>query len=235
MKRVILIFCAVLITMISLHSDISLGIIGGLNFADLDPYVDGLSKKAEAINKSCFGLLFDVDISEYFTFRFEPMYIKKGGKILDALRDIDDVPMKINCSYIELPFFIKTNHLNSLNLYILGGPVFSFLLDCEADIDIYYGDDLGDITFNADLMDVTKNFDLGIGIGGGFKIPFNRISFYGEARYVRGLMNAREAGDVTIKGEYDGEIITETVTMDAEDNKYANQGAQLLLGVTFTL
>jgi len=232
MNRALIVICAVIFAAISLNAEISLGIIGGLNYADLDPYVDGLSKKAEKLTRSCFGILTDLEISEYFALRFEPMYIKKGGRILDALRDIEDVEMQINCSYIELPFFIKTIHENSLNLYLLCGPVISFLLDCETDLDIFFSEINDEITFNADLMKVTNSFDFGIGIGTGFKIPLKTFDIFFEARYVRGLMNARENGDVTIEGEYMGEVITETVTLDKEDNKYVNQGLQLLLGIT---
>jgi hypothetical protein len=32
-----------------------------------------------------------------------------------------------------------------------------------------------------------------------------------------------------------GEVLTEVVTLEKEENKYANQGLQVLLGITFTL
>lgn len=220
---------------ISLNAEISLGLIGGLNFADVDPYVDGLSRQADSITKYCFGLVSDIDLTEYFVLRFEPMYIEKGGKILDALRDTEDVQMKIHCSYIEFPVFIKTNHENRFNLYLLGGPVFSFLLNCETELDYYFPEIDDKVSFEADLMEVTNSFDFGVGIGGGFKIPLNTFNIYCEARYVRGLMNARDNGEVTIEGEYMGETLTETVTLDKEENKYANQGLQLLLGVTIPI
>ena len=113
--------------------------------------------------------------------------------------------------------------------------MFSFLLDCETELEIPFSGITDKITFEADLMDVTSSFDLGLGIGGGFKVPLNSLDIYCEARYVRGLLNARKDGDITIEGEYMGEVMTETVTLDKEENKYANQGMQLLLGVTIPI
>jgi len=44
----------------NLNADYHVGAIGGINFADLDAYVEGQSKKAEALPKPCGGLLFDI-------------------------------------------------------------------------------------------------------------------------------------------------------------------------------
>ena len=236
-NKIVAIVVGILIFLFSnLNGEFRIGASGGLNFADLDAYVDGRSKKAEALTKSCGGILLEVDISEYFVLRCEPMYVPKGGNILDALRDIEDVEMEIKCSYVELPLYIRTNHENPLNLYFLCGPVFSYLLDCETDLNIDYPDPINEsITFSGDMMDTTNKLDVSIGVGWGFKIPLEKFNIFTEMRYVRSLTNSRKNGDLVLKGDYQGQELTETVTLDKEDNKYANQGLQLLLGVTFTL
>ncbi|OPX26329.1 MAG: hypothetical protein B1H06_05810 [Candidatus Cloacimonas sp. 4484_143] len=218
----------------NLNADYHVGAIGGINFADLDAYVEGQSKKAEALPKPCGGLLFDIDLSEYFVLRCEPMYIPKGGNIIDAIPDSDDVEMEISCSYIELPIFFKTNHENPLNLYFLCGPVISYLLECDAEIDMSnspQGEELP--VFSTDLMNVTKNFDFGIGIGWGFKVPTDKLDIFAEMRYTRGLTNARKTGLIDLKPEVEG--IPDLIEFNENDNRYANQGLQLLMGITFTL
>jgi len=220
----------------SLNADFHIGVIGGTNFADLDAYVDGRSKKAEALAKICGGIMLEANISEYFGLRCESMYVPKGGNILDALRDIEDVEMEIECSYVELPLYFRTNHENPLNLYFLCGPVFSYLLNCETELVIEYPDPINEsITFSGDLMDTTNRLDIGVGLGWGFKIPLEKFDIFTEMRYVRSLTNSRKNGDLVLNGNYQELELTETVTLDKEDNKYANQGLQLLLGVTFTL
>ena len=238
MKKSCFISLFVSIIALSMFAEIKIGAIGGFNFADLDPYVDGRSKKAEALTKFCGGILLDVDISEYFILRLEPMYIPKGGNILDALRDIENIEMEVNCSYLEFPVFFKTNHENPLHLYLLCGPVFSYLLECETELEldanIFNPQLSGTAAYTADLMDVTKRFDLGLGIGCGFKISLRNYDIFAEMRYVRGLTNARESGTMTLKTDYDG---LENIDIDLleENNKYANQGLQLLLGVSIPL
>lgn len=218
----------------NLNAEFHIGTIGGINFADLDAYVDGRSKKAEALPKGCGGIILDLDLSEYFVLRFTPMYVPKGGIILDALRDLEEAEMEIKCSYIELPMFIKTNHDNHLNLYFFGGPTFSYLLECETELNIPYPVPIDEtITFTGDLMDTTNRLDIGFGIGWGFKIPLDNFDIFAEMRYVRGLSNSRKTGELFVEGEYEGEVISDSVILDKEDNRYANQGLQLLLGFTY--
>lgn len=238
-KLVTLIIGMLLFLFSNLNADFHIGAIGGLNFADMDAYVDSRSKKTENLAKVCGGLLLDVDISEYFVLRFEPMYVPKGGNILDALRDIEDVEMEIKCSYLELPIFFKTNHENRLNLYFMGGPVFSYLLDCETELELdlsVIDPQINDTAIlSGDLMDVTKKYDVGIAIGWGFKIPFDKVDLYGEMRYTRGLTNAREGGMITLKGTYQDEEIIIEEPLDEQENRYANQVLQLLIGITYSL
>ncbi len=219
----------------SLTADFHVGAIGGVNFADLDAYVDGRSKTTDAIGKGCGGVLLDLDLTEYFVLRCTPMFVPKGGNILDALRDIEGVEMEVSSTYLELPILIKTNHDNPLHLYFFGGPTFSYLLNSEAKLDIFFPTVNDEVSFETDMMDVTKRLDIGIGIGWGFKIPLNNFDVFAEMRYVRGLTNGREEGNIVLEGSYQGQEITEEVTLYKEENKFAIQGLQLLLGVTLTL
>jgi len=237
-SKLVSLFLVILIFLFSdLSAEFHIGAIGGVNFADLDAYVDGRSKKAESLPKGCGGIVLDLDLTEYFVLRCTPMYVPKGGNILDALRDIEDVEMEIECSYIEFPLFIKTNHDNRLNLYLYGGPTLSYLLDCKTDLkvdaSVFNPQATGIVTFNGDLMDTTNRLDIGVGIGWGFKVPLNNFVIFAEMQYIRGLTNSRKTGELFIEGEYEGEEISDSVILDKEDNRYANQGLQLLLGFTY--
>jgi len=109
------------------------------------------------------------------------------------------------------------------------------MFDCDVELDVPFSGLTDEVTFKGNAMNITQRSDFGICGGAGFKIPLGITDLFAEIRYERGLTNARKSGDLTIKGIYMDEELTETVTLDKEENKYANQGLLLLLGFTFSL
>ena len=67
-----------------------------------------------------------------------------------------------------------------------------------------------------DISDQFAGTDLGLGFGGGVEVPYNKLIFFGETRYVFGL----------------NDINAET---DADESKVRNRGLQILLGIKVPL
>jgi hypothetical protein len=211
----------------SLMNKYSLGIIGGINFADMDfPNNQGSdAQEVTTLPGFASGVVFDIRLSEKFYAHIEPMYLQKGGKIEEGTDPANQPEGQINISSIEIPLLIKYTFGDRIKPYLVVGPTVGYNLKSEIEFD------LTGLIFKGDLDEVTESFDFGLTFGGGLQVPFNFGIIFLEGRYTFGLLNQRKSGTVTVSST----IFEFDLTADKEDDKYTTRGFQLLAGALFPL
>jgi len=205
----------------------SLGIIGGLNFADMDfPNSQGLDdQEITPLLGFGAGAVLDIRLSENFFVRIEPMYLQKGGKIEEGTDPVNQPEGQIKSSYIEVPLLIQYTFGKKIKPYLIAGLTVGYNLTSEIEFD------LTGLKFEGDLKEVTELFDLGLTFGGGVQTPVSFGIIFLEGRYSHGLIKKRKSGTVIVSSngfQFEMEA-------DKEENKYTNRGFQLLAGVLFPL
>jgi len=207
-------------------SKFSLGIIGGLNFADMHfPNQDADDQEISTRLGFGIGAVLDIRISEKIFARIEPMYLQKGGKVEEGSDPVNQPEGQINLSYIEIPLLIQYTFGNRIKPYLIAGPTLGYNLTSEIEFD------LTGLKFKGDLKEVTETFDLGLTFGGGVQMLVGFGIIFLEGRYSYGLLNQRKSGTVTVSSNG----LEFELDADKEDDKYTNRGFQLLVGVLFPL
>lgn len=179
--------------------------VGGLlNISNSTVSVDPNPSSEDYSGRFGFGIgaVLDRSLTGQYDLHLEPMYLQKGATIDDSG---DEVTFKI--SYLEIPVMFRYNFQSAGTTmpYAMAGPSIGYLLNAKFES--------GGSEFDA--KDQIRSFDLGIGIGGGVKIPKDDLQFFAEARYVLGLANIND---------------------DASDNATVkNRGIHVLFGVTIPL
>jgi len=118
----------------------------------------------------------------------EPMLVQKGGKITEF-----DETLVLKILYVEIPVFLRYNISvsESYSPYLILGPNLGF----RASAKVVFPDGS-----SSDASDEFSGIDLGLGLGGGVEVPFARLIFFGETRYVFGLNDINmETGESTVK------------------------------------
>ena len=195
-------------------AQVNLGVIGGLNIA-------GVSENVEQwipYNKTYFGAgaVMDVMLHNHVSLVVEPMFIKKGGAVIDG-----PTHYEFNRSYLELPVLLKVSMGSRLRPYIIGGPTMGYLLSSKV------GGWSGSDDLDGDLGSVTRKFEFGLTFGGGFSYATSFGTIFIESRYSLGLTNTSKGGtceinvgSTTAPGAMSDEDVMET------------RGIQVLAGVT---
>ncbi len=206
---------------------ISLGIIGGLNFADMH-FPNNQGPDAQEITTLLgfgAGAVLDIRLSENLYAHIEPMYLQKGGKIEEGNDPVNQPEGQIDISTIEIPLLIKYTFGNRIKPYLVAGPTVGYNLKSEIEFD------MTGLIFKGNLDEVTATFDFGLTFGGGVQVPFDFGIIFLEGRYTYGLMNQRKSGTVTVSST----VIEFDLTADKEEDKYTNRGFQLLAAISFPL
>ena len=206
---------------------ISLGVIGGVNFADMyfPNSQDEDDQRITALPGFGVGAILDIRLSKNIFARIEPMYLQKGGEIEEGKDVVNQPEGQIRSSSIEIPLLIQYTFGNKFQPYLIAGPTFAYNLKSEIEFD------MTGLNFKGDLKDVTATFDLGITFGGGLQVPVGFGKIFLEGRYSYGLINQRESGTITVSSngfQFD-------MDSDKEEDKYTNRGFQLLLGITLPI
>jgi hypothetical protein len=178
MKKIGLLFIAMVIAIGSQAQGVSFGLKAGLNFANQDFEAEGFSISPDARTAFHVGAFATIMFSETFGFQPELMYNGAGSK-WKAFGDEATIKM----DYLSLPLLLRYQPIELLNLH--AGPQFSYLLSAEAD--------------GEDFKDDAENLEIGLAFGAGVDLPMG-IGF--TARYVLGLSNAMADSfgeDVTVK------------------------------------
>ena len=209
-------------TALSLGAQIRMGVVGGVNFADLET-----PGESEVSGRTVFGIgaVFDFGLSENFILCLEPMYIQKGGRVEEG-EDVNSDPGGwVKSSFIEIPLFLKATYGSRIRPYLMAGPIIGTLLNSDLELDAY------GLSFKGDMEEVTRRIDFGLGFGAGITIPIRFFSLFIEGRYTLGLSNLQRGGTFEVSA---GPMAI-PIEFDKEDDKYKNRGFQILAGIAFSL
>lgn len=207
---------------LSLGAQIRMGVVGGVNFADLETIGE-----SEVSTRTVFGIgaVFDFSLTRNFVLRLEPMYIQKGGRVEEG-EDVNSDPGGwVKSSFIEIPLFLKATYGSRIRPYLMAGPIIGTLLNSDLELDAY------GLSFKGDMEEVTRRIDFGLGFGAGITIPIRFFSLFIEGRYTLGLSNLQRGGTFEVSA---GPMAI-PIEFDKEDDKYKNRGFQILAGIAFSL
>jgi len=205
----------------------SLGIIGGVNFATMyfPNSQDADDQRITILPGFGAGAVLDIRLSKNLYARIEPMYLQKGGKIEEGQDAVNQPEGQIRTSSIEIPLLIQYVFGNKIQPFLIGGLTTGFNLKSEIEFD------LTGLQFTGDMKDVTATFDLGITIGGGVQMPVGFGKIFLEGRYAYGLINQTSTGSTTVSSN--GFQID--LPSDKEEDKHTNRGFQLFAGILIKL
>ena len=195
------------IAVLPASAQISLGVLGGLNLANLN-MDEGDMGDAEFASRTVFGFggILDYSISENVALRLEPMYLQKGA---DIVVDGYDDQFIVKLSYFEVPMMFKYSFgSDNVNPYIMAGPSIGFLLEAKTEVIV------SGVSEETDIKDETSNVDFSLGFGAGVSLPMGNNSIFVDARYALGLTN----------------IVDDP---DAPDDDVKNKGIQIFAGISF--
>lgn len=224
MKRLTFLIVALLVLFFSMSASAQhrIGVIGGLNIANVDAEFDDATM--DVSNKTVFGLggVVDLRLNENFSLYMQPLYQQKGALVTEVE---DNLEFPFMFAFWELPVFLKAEFGSTVRPYLIAGPTVGYLLSADTEVE-YSG-----VTFTGDLKEVTEDFDFGLGFGAGLRYPIGTVSIFVESRYTLGLVNMQKGGTFEISA---GPIVEE-ITWDKEVDAYKNRGIQIMAGVTFAL
>ena len=214
----VIIILLILFSIQSSNAQWRVGIIGGLNFADLKTETEVKSRTLTG-----FGGLLEYSLFDQLSLVATPMYIQNGGI---KEQTVDQPELKIKASYISIPIFLKYSFPLSefIKPYLYAGPSLAYRLNFKMQGEI------AGLNLTADLKDVTRDFDFGVGLGAGVEIPFDALSIIVEGKYYLGLIDQHKNG--TYQAEIGGLTIEDKFD---ESNKFKNRGILILVGITFPI
>jgi len=214
MKRINLLMAAflALIMVLPAAAQANLGIIGGLNFADLDgKNPDGTKIEFSGRTGLGIGGVLDLAISENASLVFQPMYLQKGAK-----QSEQGVDFTFKANYIEIPALVRIAFgAANTRPYIFAGPSLGIRL--SADIEA----SMGGSSLSGDIKDLTSSTDFGLAFGGGLKFQLENLAIFVDGRYALGLSDIFKGGTST--------------TFEADDAEIKTRGIQIMGGVLFPL
>jgi hypothetical protein len=199
-----------------------IGVIGGLNIANVDAEFDDATM--DVSNKTVFGFggVVDLRLNENFSLYMQPLYQQKGALVTQLNSNLD---FPFMFAFLELPVFLKAEFGSAVRPYLMAGPTVGYLLSADTEVE-YSG-----LTFKGDLKEVTEDLDFGLGFGAGLRYPISTVSIFVEGRYILGLVNMQKGGTFEISA---GPIVEE-ITWDKDVDAYKNRGIQIMAGMTFQL
>lgn len=190
---------AVMATSMAFAQSIGFGAKAGINVSNMTNKVEDteISKDAKAKVGYYAGLFVNVPVGANFSVQPEVIYNNVGQKFNYELSG-NKASIKRNLDYISVPIMAQYHIFQGL--YLEAGPQFSFLVNQKNKISGINNNTVKDIiekTLNiGDYKKVYKTFDLGLGIGAGYKV-YKNIGV--NVRYVVGLTNDAKVDKTTIK------------------------------------
>ena len=195
MKKMSVFFVLLLALCIVLpaSAQVHLGVLGGLNLANLsvdpDEGVDLSSRTAFG-----FGGVLDYGLGEYIALHLEPMYLQKGTEAKE-----EGVDVEVKLAYLEVPLMLKYAFgTGDTKPYVMAGPTIGFNLSAKVKVSA------GGVSDEEDVKDETKSVDFGLGFGAGVSLPIGNNSIFVEARYALGLTDINDDSadptDIKTKG-----------------------------------
>ncbi len=207
------------ISLTAQNKQVLLGLVGGINVADVDYSPDafssqGVSKKT--ISGFAGGIGMEWEISRHLHIRSDLIMVLKGNRFENALFqdttavDTGTETEKIN--QLDLPLLLMVSYpIGPVSPYLLAGPSLGLVTDSKAVIEIP-----GKVIPDQDTRGTTTTFDVGYVVGGGLRLSLlHDVVFTGDFRYQHGFTNVLSVRD--------------------SDRSMKTRGLQGILGVLFTL
>ena len=157
------------------QAQFSVGLKGGLNFANLDvSNLEGTYNNRTGYHLGAFALIKMTKIG----IQPEIIFSEQGSKVKDPnLGSVES-----NFSYVNVPIILKLYTVAGINLQV--GPQFGFLTSAEYD--------------NTSIKDQLKGSDTSLALGAGWDLPLG-LSI--DARYNLGLKNVSDDSSYDIKNQ----------------------------------
>lgn len=200
---------------------INIGILGGINFAELN-IKDDQGEKSSVSTRNAFGAggVFEFQLAQNVYLQLQPMYLQKGGVLFQEPPDPEEIKFKM--SFIEVPLFLKVQLGEQICPYIMGGPTVGYLLSSKLESEI------GGFLFKGDLKHLTRKIDFGVGFGAGVSIPVGSSNVFLDGRYTLGLTNLNGGGTFEARA---GDIVVESDIK--KESEVFSRGFQIMIGIVF--
>ena len=182
---VFLVLLLTLCVVLPAGAQIHLGVLGGLNLANIN--IDPWEEEEDWSSRTAFGFggVFDYGLSEHTVLTLEPMYLQKGATL-----DFQGGDAEFKVAYLEVPVMFKyVFGAAGIRPYVMAGPTIGFNLSAEGETR-WDGE-----SETEDIKDETKSIDFGLGFGGGIYMPAGNNFIFVEARYALGLTNINDDPD----------------------------------------
>ena len=175
----------ILLTVQPCVSQTQVGVIGGINFSNINSNDEDWIEYGRTAYG--FGFVLERKVNDHVAIRIVPKYLKKDGAALDG-----PVRYVLKRSYLEIPVQLKFSIAQNSGLYISVGPSIGILLDSEL------GGRYGAEPMNADMQNLTKSIEFGLSIGAGFSKKIGNVTMFFETNYDLGLSNTAKEGSTTV-------------------------------------
>jgi len=195
------------VTIVSSKGNLSIGIQGGVNFANASVEPD-IGKDYTARIGLMVGGLMELDITQFFAFKLDLLYVEKGAKWETETNDTTS-KSTWKFDYVEFPMLFKAKFeqpMFEVNVFI--GPNLGILLNAKGISEV------GGESMTIDFKEITRPIDIAFDFGGGGEFAFNpKVALFTNIRYSLGVYDI----DETDIGEW------------------KSNGIQILAGTKFTL
>ncbi len=203
-------------------AQVRVGLISGVNRTRYEAPNDDAAHSSRT--RYAVGGVVDFSLADVFGLRAEPMFIQKGGSAHDVPGDRNTT---LRTSMLEVPVLASVGFGETTRPYLVAGPTFAVVLSTR----IVTAS--GGIRYEGDLDAVTPRLEMSAGVGGGLSHDFGHVAGFVESRYVWGLTNLMENGDVAMSAA-DG-AADAMISFDHEIHRYRFRGLQVLVGLTVPL
>jgi len=165
----------------------TVGIKGGINFANMSLSNDDFGVSPKSIVGFHLGLVTDFKLQESLHFNTGILYSLKGFKM-----EIEGESGTYKFNFLEIPMNLayKFHVSETSNFFIQAGPYLGYALSGKEEAD----GESNDLEFGKDNW---KRFDYGLGFGAGLELG----SIVASLNYQLGLANLVDDPDVTVKNK----------------------------------
>lgn len=184
---------AVVVSSLSYSQLLNFGVKGGANVSNLiNKGIENIDDKSSTVDYYA-GIFVNIPLGN-ISLQPELLYNKVGQKF-EYKHVLSNFLVKNELDYISIPVMLQ--YKVSGGLYVEAGPQFSFLVKENNDVNGLISQLNPENIINSfDSEKAYKKYDLGIGLGAGYKI-YKNIGI--NARYVMGVSNNSRPENVTLK------------------------------------
>ncbi len=182
----------------SLKAQISVGLKGGGNFANVNATqsLDNLIPDFQDITTFSVGGVAEIGITDQLAFQPELLYTRKGFGIRQSTDvNLFNIPLPLGVTaethldYLELPLLAKVKlGTNNINAFLTAGPTFGYAtggrLLTRANVLLDFT--LVDTPINLEAINFQR-FEIGGALGAGLEVDTEYGRFFAEARYNHGF------------------------------------------------